>query len=74
MSNFDKILENLKKYKLPTEQEIKIICDKVSEKLIDLDNIWEVKFPLVVCGDIQGQFNDLFEIFNIGGKIPDTNY
>ena len=74
MSNLDAILENLKKYKLPTEQEIKFICDKASEILINLDNIAIVECPLIVCGDIRGQFKDLLELFNICGKIPDINY
>ena len=74
MSNLDAILENLKKYILPTEQEIKLICDKIAEILINLDNIAEIESPLIVCGDIRGQFKDLLEMFNICGKIPETNY
>ena len=27
-----------------------------------------------MCGDIHGQFQDLIQIFEIGGRIPDTNY
>lgn len=29
---------------------------------------------LQVCGDIHGQFQDLLELFRIGGNCPDTNY
>ena len=29
---------------------------------------------MIVCGDLRSQFKDLLEMFNISGKIPDTNY
>lgn len=37
-------------------------------------NVKEVACPVTVCGDIHGQFHDLIELLQIGGRVPDTNY
>ncbi len=33
-----------------------------------------MRTPVIVCGDIHGQFNDLMELFQIGGDLPSSNY
>ena len=74
MVDVDVVLEKLRKFKLPTEQEIKGLCDKAREILDPLDNVAELECPITVCGDIHGQFEDLLEIFDVGGEVPETNY
>jgi hypothetical protein len=44
------------------------------ELLQEESNVQPVKCPVTVCGDIHGQWNDLMELFRIGGNTPDTNY
>lgn len=70
--DIDKILQGLTEFKLPTESEVKMICDKVSEILIEEMNVVQIRAPVTVCGDIHGQFEDLMELFRIGGDIPEV--
>ncbi len=70
----DKWLEVLKSGKCITEREVKQMCEKVKEILVEESNVQPVSAPVVVCGDIHGQFFDLKELFETGGEIPDSRY
>jgi serine/threonine-protein phosphatase 6 catalytic subunit len=37
-------------------------------------NVQPVHSPVIVCGDVHGQFYDLLELFRVGGEIPQKNY
>ena len=56
------------------EEAVKALCEKAKEILMAESNVQPVRCPVTVCGDIHGQFQDLLELFRIGGTAPDTNY
>ena len=47
---------------------------KAREILGTESNVQPVKCPVTVSGDIHGQFQDMIELFRIGGSPPETNY
>lgn len=62
------------KPELLPERLLKMACQRLREILIEENNVQPVHLPVVICGDIHGQFFDLLELFNIGGQIPEKNY
>lgn len=72
--DLDEWIEQLMGCKQLTESQVKVLCEKAKEILSKESNVQEVKCPVTVCGDVHGQFHDLMELFQIGGKSPDTNY
>ena len=80
-ANLDRQIADMLKCKPLPEMEVKALCQKVyivviqaKEILIEEPNVVPVRAPVVVCGDIHGQFHDLMELFEIGGNVSDTNY
>ena len=67
-------LEEIKEGKCLKEQDVKILCDKLKEILSEESTVQPVDAPVIVCGDIHGQFYDLKNIFEKGGSVPDKNY
>ncbi|KAI4839507.1 serine/threonine protein phosphatase 4 [Plasmodium brasilianum] len=64
----------LKKCQLLEEKEVKRLCNAAKVLLIKEENIRNVNIPVIICGDIHGQFHDLTELFNIGNELPYINY
>lgn len=56
------------------EAQVRELCYKARELLIEEGNVVCVDAPVTICGDIHGQFHDLVELFRVGGDVPDTNY
>lgn len=70
----DHWIETLHAGKCLPESELFKLCEKVKTILIEENNVQPVSSPVVICGDIHGQFFDLLELFRTGGEIPETNY
>ncbi|XP_063710235.1 serine/threonine-protein phosphatase 4 catalytic subunit [Symsagittifera roscoffensis] len=73
-SDLDQQIEMLKRCEIITEAQVKALCAKARDILIEESNVQKVEAPVTVCGDIHGQFYDLKELFKVGGDVPDTNY
>ncbi|KAL4498517.1 hypothetical protein ABPG72_019635 [Tetrahymena utriculariae] len=73
-NNLERQIEKVMECKILPEAEVKSLCEKIREILKNEQNVQNVKAPVMVCGDIHGQFYDLMELFAIAGKLPETNY
>merc|ERR1712000_608914 len=73
-SDLDRQIEQLRRCEHLKESEVKALCAKAREILVEESNVQSVDSPVTICGDIHGQFYDLKELFKIGGDCPQTNY
>ncbi|KAF2861783.1 Metallo-dependent phosphatase [Piedraia hortae CBS 480.64] len=74
MSDLDKAIAQLRACRPVPEAQVRIICNKARELLLEEANVVLVDAPVTICGDIHGQFHDLMELFRVGGEVPDTSY
>lgn len=74
MKDIDSCIERIKNSNILDQRELKSLCSKVKEILGEESNVVQVRTPVVVAGDIHGQFYDLLELFKQGGEIPGSNY
>lgn len=74
VSDLDLHIQQLRRCEYIKESEVKKLCSKAREILVEEANVQRVDAPVTICGDIHGQFYDLVELFKVGGDCPDTNY
>ncbi|ORY16763.1 Metallo-dependent phosphatase-like protein [Clohesyomyces aquaticus] len=73
-SDLDRAITQLRACRPIPENQVRELCYKARELLIEEGNVVGVDAPVTICGDIHGQFHDLMELFRVGGDVPDTNY
>ncbi|KAL6553384.1 Serine/threonine-protein phosphatase PP-X isozyme 2 [Orobanche gracilis] len=74
MSDLDRQIEQLKKCEPLKDYEVKDLCLKAMEILVEEGNVQRVDAPVTICGDIHGRFYDMYKLFKVGGDCPKTNY
>lgn len=72
--NIDQYIADIREAKCLHERDLRLVCQKVKEILLEESNVQPVAAPVTVCGDIHGQFYDLLELFRTGGEIDQTCY
>ena len=56
------------------ESQIRQLCAKSREVFLSQPMLLDLSAPVVVCGDIHGQYDDLLRHFDKVGHPPDTNF
>ena len=69
-SDLDRQIEQLKRCEYIKEAEVKALCAKAREILVEESNVQRVDAPVTICGDIHGQFYDLVELFKAALSTP----
>ncbi|CAA7264035.1 unnamed protein product [Cyclocybe aegerita] len=70
----DRWIEMLRICQHLPEVDMKKLCDRVRNILLEESNIQPVSSPVTICGDIHGQFWDLLELLRKGGEVSETSY
>ena len=74
--DLDALIDQVRNRKeLPTIEEIRTLCHRSRQTLLEEDNILTVEPPCTVVGDIHGQFEDFrSQILEKGGDPATTRY
>ncbi len=56
------------------ESQIRQLCMKSREIVLEQPMLLELSAPVIVCGDIHGQYDDLLRHFDSVGYPPESNF
>jgi serine/threonine-protein phosphatase 2A catalytic subunit len=70
----DRVIDAIEKDVLPAVSDIEVLTQLGKDLFRTLPNVIQVQAPVTIVGDIHGQFRDLKELLEIGGRVPFTNY
>ena len=70
----DSCIQTLRSGECVSENELRQLCQLVSELLMEESNVQPVVSPVTIVGDLHGQFFDLLNLLQVGGWPPHTAY
>ncbi|KRY70733.1 Serine/threonine-protein phosphatase PP1 [Trichinella pseudospiralis] len=71
---FECMIQELLQNKPILAPDVERILRNALEVFKSESSLIEVQPPLIICGDIHGQFQDLVRLFNHGGWVPASRY
>lgn len=73
-TELDSWIEQLERCEYLSEIEVKVLCERAREIMIEEDNVQSISAPVTIAGDIHGQLFDLLELLKAGGPLPEVRY
>ncbi|KAJ3450171.1 serine/threonine-protein phosphatase pp2a-related [Anaeramoeba flamelloides] len=70
----DSQIKDLESYNLLPTTELIQLCERAKLLFVKEPNMLKIDPPVVVCGDIHGQFPDLLSVFQFHGSCKDQKY
>ena len=67
--NPSELLERIKREEVLEERIVRQVCKQVEEVLLGESNLLILSSPIILVGDIHGQFYDVLKLLTIGSSI-----
>lgn len=67
--NPSELLERIKREEVLEERVVRQVCKQVEEVLLGESNLLILSSPIILVGDIHGQFYDVLKLLTIGSSI-----
>lgn len=74
MGMMEDLISRLLAYEVLSKHEVEYVCERVTDTMIHEPNIQRISSPVVVVGDIHGQFTDLQTMLQIRGPPGKASY
>lgn len=72
--DLDQFIENIKAKKDIPESDFVTLLKMAQDIFYQDGTVLNLSSPISVCGDVHGQFEDVLELFRVGGDPKDTRY